>query len=137
MALILGVDVQPSDINTIHFLSAKSESQLKPVIVRFNNRNLRNKVLYSKKAPFNDPDYPFKGIHIQEDLTMQRSKLFRFVKDNDGVERVLTSEGRVSVTLKEDKGYGKTVNLENPDDLFKIGVDIVDADLTKFGFHDI
>ena len=33
------------------------------------------------------------------------------------------SEGRLRVMLKVDRGAGKRVTVENPDDLFKLGVD--------------
>ena len=100
------------------------------MIVRMNNRKLRNDILYAKKGPLN-VESAFKGVFIQEDLTNQRSKLLKFIKGRDNVDRVQISDGRLRVTLKEDCA-GRRVNVENPDDLFKIGID--SADITQFGY---
>ena len=61
--------------------------------------------------------------------------MLKFLKGNDNVERVQTSEGRLRVMLKEDKGAGKRVVIENPDDMFKIGLDTID--ITQFGYIDV
>ena len=72
---------------------------------------------------------------MQEDLTSQRSKVLKFLKGNDNVEKVQTRDGRLRIVLKEDRGAGKRVVVENPDDLFKFGID--DPDVTQFGFIDV
>ena len=75
-------------------------------------------------------------MFVQEDLTQPRSKLLRFVKDHENTDRARTSEGRIRATLKTDRGAGKSVVLlENPDDLFKLGIDSVD--ITQFGYPDM
>lgn len=135
LAQVLGVTVQESDINVIHHLQSRSPN--KPVIVRLNNRHMRNQILYAKKTILNSDECPFKGVYVQEDLTVQRSKMFRYLKGLANVERVRTSEGRLQVTLKLDKGSGKKVTVENPDDLFRVGVDLSDADIVEFGYKDI
>ena len=89
---------------------------------------------FEKKGPLN-VESVFKGVFIQEDLTNQRSKLLKFIKGRDNVDRVQTSDGRLRVTLKEDCGAGRRVNVEDPDDLFKIGID--SADITQFGYIDV
>ena len=116
----------------MHKLTASARSQ--SVIVRMNNRKLRNDILYAKKGPLN-VESAFKGVFIQEDLTNQCSKLLKFIKGRDNVDRVQTSDGHLRVTLKEDCGAGRRVNVENPDDPFKIGVDR--ADITQFGYIDV
>ena len=88
----------------------------------------------AKKGPLN-VESAFKGVFIQEDLTNQRSKMLKFIKGRDNVDRVQTSDGRLRVALKEDCGAGRRVNVENPDDLFKIGVDC--TDVTQFGYIDV
>ena len=92
--------------------------------MRFNNRHLKNQVLYSKKHPLNAADCPFNGAYIQEDLTMQGSRMFRYLKAIHNVEQVRMSEGRIQVILKDNKGSGKRVTIDNPDDLLRIGVDL-------------
>lgn len=135
LGTVLGVTVEGTDINTIHKLPARAAADKMAVIVRLNNRKVRNDLLYAKKAPLNTPDNPFRGMFIQEDLTQQRSKLLKFVNAHANTEKTRTSEGRIRVTLKEDRGAGRNVTIENPDDLFKIGVD--DVDVTNFGFPDL
>ena len=46
MASMFGVDIKEFDINIIHHLP--SRTPLKHVIVLFNNRHLRNRILYDK-----------------------------------------------------------------------------------------
>ena len=134
LAQILGVTVKETDINIIHHLPSRSPN--KPVIVRFNNRHIRNQILYAKKAVLNTDECPFKGVYVQEDLTVQRSKMLRYLKGLANVERVKTSEGKLHVSLKEDKGSGKKVTVENPDDLF-VGIDLVETDIAEFGYKNI
>ena len=105
LAAVLGVTLHDHDINIIHKLTASARSQ--SVIVRMNNRKLRNDILYAKKGPLN-VESAFKGVFIQEDLTNQRSKLLKFIKGRDNVDQVQTSDGRLRVTLKEDCGGGET-----------------------------
>ena len=50
--------------------------------------------------------------------------MFRYLKAIDNVDQVRTSEGRIQVTLKDNKGSGKRVTIDNPDDFFRIGVDL-------------
>ena len=135
MAGILGVEVQGCDIDIIHHLPSKAPQ--KHVIVRFNNRHLKNQELYSKKHPLNAADCPFKGVYIQEDLTMQRSRMFCYLKAINNVKRVCMSIGRIQVTLKDDKSSGRRVTIGNPDDFFRIGVDIETTDLKQFGYQDM
>ena len=74
-------------------------------------------------------------MFVQEDLTQPRSKLLRFVKNHENTDRARTSEGRIRATLKTGRGAGKSVVLENPDDLFKLDIDSVD--ITQFGYPDM
>ena len=131
MASVLGVEIRVTDISTIHHLP--SRTPLKIVIVRFNTRHLRNQLLFATKQPLNADECPFKGVYIHEDLTTQRSKLVRFIKDSTNVDRIRSTEGKITIFLKEDKGSGKRISIDNPDDLFKMGIDIAETDLTQFG----
>lgn len=136
LGAVLGVVIQATDINTIHKLSGHGPARASmAVIVRLNNRKVRGDLLYAKKAPLNTPDCPFRGVFIQEDLTPSRSKLLKFLKSHENTQRARTSEGRIRVILKHDRGAGTTVTIENPDDLFKIGVD--NMEITQFGYPDM
>ena len=112
---------------------------MKTIFVCFNDRHLKNRLLFDKKQTLNANECPFKGVVIQEDLTTQRFKLFPFIKDNTNVERIRTTERKIQVYLKEDKGSGKRtcISSDNPDDLFRMGIDITDTDLTQLGYQDI
>ena len=77
LAGVLGVTVQDHDINIIHKLSSNARSQT--VIVRMNNRKVRNDILFAKKGPLNTDESNFKRFFIQEDLTSQRSKLLKLL----------------------------------------------------------
>lgn len=135
LGAVLGVDIQRYHINTIHKLPANGAARAMSVIVRLNSRKIRNEMLFARKAPLNAPDCTFRGVFIKEDLTQQRSKLLKFLNSHDDVEKTRTSEGRIRVSLKVDRGAGKSVTIENPDDLFKIGIDNID--ITQFGYPDL
>lgn len=92
-------------------------------------------LLYTKKAPLNSPHCPFRGVFIQEDLTKQRSKLLKFLKAHVNTEKIKNTEGRIHVTLKENRCARRNITVENPDDSFKIGFDV--ADITQFGYLDM
>ena len=103
--------------------------------IRLNSRKVRNDILYAKKTPLNAPESQFRGVFVQEDLTQPCSKLLRFIKNHENTDRARTSEGRIHVSLKSNRGAGKSVIVENPDHLFKIGLDSVDV--TQFGYPDM
>ena len=134
LGTILGVDIQRLHINTIHKLPSNGASKSMAVIVRLNSCKIRNKLLYAKKSPLNEQGCTFRGVYIKEDLTQQRTKLLKYLNSHDDVEKTRTNEGRIRASLKVDRGAGK-VTIENPDDLFRIGVDSID--ITQFGFPDL
>ena len=131
---MLGVEVTKSDINAIHPLPSPP-GRGRMIIVRLNSRKVRHDIFYSKKAALNTEGCAFRGVYIQEDLTKQRSKMMKFLKNDDNTERIRTSEGRLQVNLKVDKGAGRHVLIENPDYLFQLGID--DLNPSQFGFNDI
>ena len=131
---MLAVEVTKSDINAIHPLPSPP-GRGRIIIVRLNSRKVRNNILYSKKAARNTEGCAFRGVYIQEDLTKQRSKMMKFLKNDDNMERIRTSEGRLQVSLKVDKGAGRRVLIENPDNFFKLGID--DVSPSQFGYNDI
>ena len=104
-------------------------------ILNLNNRQTRNNLLYAKKAPLNTPECQFRGVFIQEDLT-QRSKLLKFIEKimitQRKQEQARVGEG---LFLKRIVALEKNILIENPDDLFKIGLD--EVDVTQFGYPDM
>ena len=77
----------------------------------------------------------FQGVFTQEDLTQPPSKLLKFIKGHENTDNARTSEGRIRASLKVDCGAEKNNTVENPDDLFKIGLDTVNY--TQFGYPDM
>ena len=80
----LKIDVLPSDISTAHRIKAGAKDSVRPVIVRFTNRKVRNLVFGAKKL--------LKGassrIYISEHLTKVDTDLFF-------EERRLLREGKI------------------------------------------
>lgn len=112
----LGVVLQPDDYRC-HRLGVKSANSVKPrqVIVRFMNRETRNRVMDAKKDLHTKAEY--KHLFIFEDLTALRFKLLNMVRNHDDVKTAFTRDGKIHAYMKN--GEKKTV--DSPDDLFKIG----------------
>nr|KAG5711814.1 hypothetical protein BaRGS_023578 [Batillaria attramentaria] len=72
----------------------------------------------------------YKKVYINEDITVLRARLLKYTKDLSMVERAWTTEGKIWALKKEPPGratsYIKPVPIDNPDDLFELGVDTVD-----------
>lgn len=66
----LGVTVQQHDISIAHRVKAGTNDKVRPIIVRFTNRQTRNAVYSAKKLLKNRP------IYISEHLTKHASDLF-------------------------------------------------------------
>ena len=64
MASILGVDIQETVINIIYhqYYLPFPSSPLKHVIVRLNNKHLRNRILFAEKQSLKVAEYPFKVV---------------------------------------------------------------------------
>jgi hypothetical protein len=77
----LGVKVQPQDLAIAHRLKAGEKDKVRPVIVRFLNRKVRNEV-YRAKKKLKDIGGQ---VYISEHLTKSASDLFfvarKMVKD--------------------------------------------------------
>jgi hypothetical protein len=65
-------------------------------------------------------------VFINEDLTTLRFKLFHYIKSMDLVKSVTTRDGKMHCQMKNSR---KEV-VENPDDLFKLGVNNITYVLT-------
>ena len=114
------VTVNASDIISIHRVGNKDGVSAKPrtVIVR-SSRDFKSKIFANKKVLHSQQD--FKNIYFNEDLTILRFKLLQFVKKLDSVKFVSTRDGKIHCQMKDNS---KIVE-ENPDDLFKLGVESV------------
>ena len=68
----LGVKVLQQDISTAHRLKAGPKDKIRPIIVRFTNRRVRDVVYHAKKQLKNSREH----IYISEHLTKNNSDLF-------------------------------------------------------------
>lgn len=125
----IAVNISDSDVSAIHRLGRRTQNKCRQVIVRFTNRNVRNRFLAARKK-LKDSER-FKRIYMSEDLTQLRFKLLHIVKDCDEVKAAFTRDGKIHATVKD----GSKVVIDNPDDLFKLGIDAVD--FQKLGLADL
>ncbi|XP_076438210.1 uncharacterized protein LOC143277313 [Babylonia areolata] len=100
----------------------------RPVLVKFVSR--RTKVTLIEKRRALKETQEFKKVFINDDLTPLCSRLLHVAKRNEAVDRVSTThDGRIRCVLKKTPGQttkAKVVLIDNPDDLFHLGVDSVD-----------
>lgn len=68
---------------------------------------------------------------LNEDLTAMRFELLQLVKGLNNVKTVFTRDGKIHCNMKDNS----KIVIENPDDLFKLGLDEVDYKL--FGIVDL
>ena len=127
------VEVDSKAISAIHRLGRK-EQGTRPVIVRFSNRRERSKLLDKKKSLKDNQcvkDNPRLENHvsISEDLTPARRKLLTKVRETERVEFAYVKDGAILAKLRR----GPFVRVEDPDDLFKLGIEDVNyRDFFKF-----
>ena len=125
----IDVHIKPQDISVAHRVGRPNDrSKARPILCKFISRQMKDRMMKSRKALKDMPET--KGtVYINEDLTPLRSKLMRYAKDLHNVQRVNSSNGRIHCNLVD----GTHVILDNPDDLFKLGVTSID--LEKLGLH--
>ena len=78
MAKKINVQIKDSDISTSHSLPA-SKNKHPPIIVRFTNRDIKNKIYYKRRNLIGVHDFGITGMTkllINENLTPKRKKLF-------------------------------------------------------------
>lgn len=126
-----GTTIRPEDISTIHRTGQRRRGGNRPVLVRFVSRKKKVEVMRAKKNLKGKQGY--QQVFINEDLTALRAKLLRYVKDLPTIEKAWTSEGKIWAKRKTipgqtaNNGGNKTVvAIENPDHLFRLGVDQLD-----------
>ena len=126
-----GATIRPEDISTIHRTGQRRRGGNRPVFVRFVSRKKKVEVMRAKKNLKGKQGY--QRVFINEDLTALRAKLLRYVKDLPTVEKAWTSEGKIWAKRKtipgqtaNNSGIKTVVAIENPDHLFRLGVDRLD-----------
>lgn len=126
----MNVQLNKDDFVSCHRVGNKESAKGRPrtVILR-TTRDTKTKIFVNKKTLHNKAD--FKNIYFNEDLTTIRLKLLTFVKKLDNVKSAYTRDGKIICNMTNNK----KITVENPDDLFKVGVD--EVDYREFGLSDL
>ena len=131
----MGAAVTGADISACHRVG-KPKHGRRAVIVRFTSRKSRQMVMTKKRNLRDKPAYD--KVYINDDLTPLRQKLLGYVKDLPVTEKAWTIGGRILVQKRSPPGLPaekipKPVMIESPDDLFHLGVDVVDYERLGLG----
>ena len=123
----VGVDVTPEAFAAVHRVGKKKGDKPRQVMVRFVSRRVRDNVMGKKKV-LKDQG---KGVFINEDLTLLRSKMMYAIRQTD--EWIVWSvRGVLHCTRKQASGPGvpppqegrrpELIIVETPGDLIKVGI---------------
>lgn len=113
------VDVKKEDI-AAYYRIGNPVKKPRPLLVRVKERHVKYKIFANKKNLKDKPLY--RKVYINEDLTTTRFKLLQYVKKLDNVKSTSSRDGKIIGTFKS----GKKFSIENPDDLFNLGVTELD-----------
>ena len=116
----IDVIIQPNDISVAHRVG-KANASGRSVLCRFVSRQVRDKVMKSRKKLKDLPNHKGK-TYLNDDLTTMRARLMAYTKGLPNVQRVNTSNGKIHCNTKD----GNHVIVDTPDDLFKLGVESID-----------
>jgi hypothetical protein len=100
--------VEKLDISTAHRLKAGPKDKTRPIIVRFSNRDVRNKVYSAKKLLKGSTS----GVFISEHLTKPDSELFfeaRKLLREKKIFAAWIQNGLVHVRFSPDPGTRATI----------------------------
>lgn len=124
-----GVLIDKADISVFHRLGVRQQNSTKPrsVIVKLVRRDKKKEILSSKKilkgkqTVINNPLFAGRLL-MYEDLTRVRRRLLETARRQPCVDFAFTRDGTITCRLKS----GDWTRVEQPDDLFNVGVDYVD-----------
>jgi hypothetical protein len=125
----ISINITSGDISVIHRVKSKKKDVPRQVIVRFVRRQVRTDIMRKKKALNAVNEKEKTKIFLTDDLTPLRSTLLRLAKDHSNVKSAYTIEGKIHVKLRDNPEESVVIN--NPDDLWKIG--IVEPDWKELG----
>ena len=113
----MGVVMDESDISVAHRIGgAMTPNKTRQVIVKFTRRKKRNEIMKKKK----ELKKKKKKIYVNEDLTPLRSTMLKIVKERENVKNATTRDGKILVWLNN--GEEKPLDIDSPDDLWKVGI---------------
>lgn len=116
----MNLKLNKSDIVSCHRVGKKGIQNNNRTVIMRTTRDFKAKIFANKKGLHGKPD--FKNIYFNDDLTTLKFKLFQIVRKLDNVKAAHTRDGKIHCILKDNSRQ----TVENPDDLFKLGVDSVD-----------
>jgi len=123
------VEIDSTDVSAVHRIGKRAATTAadkpRPVIVKLTRRKKRNEIMKKKSALKNKR----RRVYINEDLTPLRNRLLMMVKGHEAVKSVTTRDGKIVAWLKDKPDVA--VELESPDDLWKIGVETPDWQMLK------
>ena len=120
----IGVDLEKKDFVACHTVGAGNRKQ---VLSRLTTRVKKEEIMKNKQKLKTDTG---RRIFVNEDITPLRYKLLKLVKEKEEYKKAYTMNGKIVVYDVNEK---KRVYIDNPDDLFKIGIDIDNEILKKLG----
>ena len=119
LAADMGVMLKPDDISISHRHPARA-GECRPLIVKFVRRSTKVNIMRSKRALRENASR--RGVYVNDDLTQLRGRLVREIKQDTGVNKVWTIDGRIFCTQYEDgREVKRFVDSPSPDDMFKLG----------------
>ena len=116
-----GITITKADISVSHRLPTKEGP--KPMICKFGLRNVRNRVIRSKKlmresAAFKE-SYP--DVFMVEQLTPLRGKAAYLLRQDENIAKSWSIDGRLKVFKKDYVETDKPINITSLQDLTKLG----------------
>ena len=142
VAKYCGVEINDTDLSTSHRLMSKEEldkqinpsnrdTKIPPIIVRVNRRDLKTRLLESKKTIATNVQCPahLKNVSIYEDVTPLRSRIMYQLRQRDNKQAfryVWSKGGRIYARTPEQAALPreeqpKPLIINTPDDLTKAG----------------
>jgi hypothetical protein len=130
-----GVTVDANDLAAVH---RTGKGKNRHVLARFVSRRKKKEVMMSRKNL--KEKAVAKDVYINDDLTVLRNRLRKYMAGSGRFERVWTIEGKIHCTKKVPHGADKNDDersndnaankkmfvVETADDLFELGFDRVD-----------
>lgn len=115
----IGVDIVADDISVCHRLPGGGKYP-RPAIVKFVRRKTKVSIMKAKKNLKELPQR--KDVFITDDLTRLRSKIVRYMKDDEKISKVWTIEGKIHCVMSVD-GKDQKIKIDDLDDVQKLGWD--------------
>ena len=116
-------DAKPEHLSVSHRLPVNDKSKPKPIIARFVSRDVRNKVMFNKKAIKNHPTTKQKcpDLFITEDLTPLRQQMSYELRQDADIAHVWSIDGKIKCLKKNFTRTDRPITIDTPHDFKKLG----------------